>query len=194
MTRSFLTDPVPPGIVDDLIDAALRSPSAGNTSAVEFLILEGAEQVAAYWSVTLPPERRAAFPWPRLLDAPVLIVPFVDPGAYPERYGEADKAHTGLGAGEDAWTTPYWWIDGGMSAMTVLLGVEAIGLGALFFGLFGHESAVKERFGVPPALRAIGAIAVGHPAEEQRRSLSAMRGRARPSDVMHRGAWRATLG
>ncbi len=192
MTRSFSSEPVPLEIVDELIDSALHAPSAGNTSATEFLVLEGAAQVAEYWSVTLAPDRREAFPWPRLLDAPVLVVPFVNPRAYTARYSEPDKAHTGLGVGEEAWSAPYWWIDGGMSSMALLLAVESMGLGALFFGLFEHEEAVKERFGVPQTLRAIGSIAIGHPTDSQRKSLSARRGRRRAADAVHRGGWRAT--
>ena len=40
------------------------------------------------------------------------------------RYAEEDKARTGLGAGADAWAVPYWWVDGGMAAMTLLLAAE----------------------------------------------------------------------
>ena len=177
MTRNFLPDPLPSGMVDELCDLARRSPSAGNTQSVAFLVLEGTD-VADYWALTLPPERRETFPWPGLLCAPVLVLPWVDPGAYVDRYGEADKERTGLGAGTSAWSTPYWWVDGGMAAMALLLGAEARGLGALFFGVFEHEDAVRRRFGVPEGHRVIGALALGHAAETQRPSLSAGRGRA----------------
>ena len=72
--------------------------------------------------------------------------------------------------------------------MTVLLAVEDEGLGALLFGLFEHEEAVRAEFGVPSGYRAIGAISVGHPAPD-RPSMSA--GRRRPvfDEVVHRGDW-----
>lgn len=188
MTRAFTTRPVDPSLLDAMLDAARRAPSAGNTQALDFLVLAD-EAVSQYWEVTLPPARRAAFPWPGLLQAPILVVPFVDPAAYPARYAEADKAHTGLGASADAWPTPYWWIDGGMAVMTVLLAAEDAGLGALFFGIFDHEDEVKHRFGVPADRRALGTIALGHPEPEQRPSTSA--GRPRPAlvDVVHRNRW-----
>lgn len=189
MTRAFTTEPVAPEIIDQLLDTARRAPSAGNTSATQFLLLLGANEVAAYWDVTLPPQRRTSFPWPDLLLAPCLVLPFVDPDAYPARYAEADKARTGLGEGREAWPTPYWWVDGGMAAMSLLLGVEDAGLGALFFGVFEHEDAVKERFGVPEALRAIGAVAIGHRARDQRPSRSAARPRRPLDQVVHRGRW-----
>ncbi len=192
MTRAFTQEPVSPELIDDLLDTARRAPSAGNTSAVRFLVLHGAE-AAAYWDVTLPQDRRDTFPWPQLLDAPCLVVPFVDPDAYVRRYAESDKAHTGLGEAAEAWSTPYWWVDGGMAAMSFLLGVEDAGLGALFFGVFEHEGAVKARFDVPDALRAIGVIAVGHAADEQRPSQSAGRRRAPLGEVVHRGRWHGTV-
>lgn len=188
MTRAFRPDEVDPALVDRFIGAARRAPAAGNTAAAEFLVLEGAD-VAAYWAVTLPAERRAGFAWPDLLLAPVLVLPFVEPDAYVRRYAEPDKARTGLGVSRAAWATPYWWVDGGMAVMTILLAAEEAGLGALFFGVFEHESAVKERFGVPAARRAVGAIALGHPAAEQRPSSSSGRDRASLERVVHRSHW-----
>lgn len=189
MTRAFTPDDVPAEIVDDIVDLARRSPAAGNTAALDFLVLEGVDQVAMYWETTLPPDRRDDFPWPDLLIAPVLIVPYVRPEAYTERYGEPDKARTGLGADLAAWATPYWWVDGGMAAMLVLLAAADHELGALFFGLFDHESDVAQAFGVPDDRRAVGAIAIGHPTGEQRPSQSSGRSKPDLHQIMHRGGW-----
>lgn len=187
MKRAFTGDVVDPAVVDRIVDLARRGPSAGKTASLDFLVLEGRD-TGRYWDTTLAPEKRTTFPWPRLLDAPVIIVPWVEPAAYVRRYGEPDKASTGLGTGEDAWAVPYWWVDGGAATMTILLAAEAEGLGALLFGLFEHEDAVRAEFGVPADRRAIGAVAIGHPAPD-RASISA--GRARPpfDEVLHRGGW-----
>ncbi len=83
---------------------------------------------------------------------------------------------------------PYWFVDGGAAVMTLLLGAEDRGLGALLFGLFEHEDAVRARFGVPEAWRAVGTVAIGHQAPE-RRSNSAQRRRPGMDEVVHRGAW-----
>ena len=76
--------------------------------------------------------------------------------------------------------------------MTVLLGAEAAGLGALFFGLFEHEAAVRAAFGVPEVLAsASGTIALGvTPTRTSDAGPSAAR-RGRPpfDDVVHRGRW-----
>ena len=188
MTRAFTPEPVEGAVVDRMIEAARRGPSAGNTASIEFLVLEGAEQTARYWNTTLPAQQRATFPWPELLHAHVLIVPWVDPGAYVRRYGEPDKTSTGLGASTDAWSGPYWFVDGGAAAMTLLLAAESEGLGALLFGLFDHEDAVRTTFGVPGGFRALGAIAIGHSAPD-RPSQSAGRARRPLEEIVHRGEW-----
>lgn len=165
MVRAFTADAVRASVVDELCDLARRAPSAGNTQSIEFLVLEG-DLVGAYWDVTLPRERRDRFAFPGLIAAPVLIVPYVHPGAYTDRYSESDKARTGLGAGVDAWPVPYWWVDGGAAVENLLLAATERGLGACFFGQFDHEAAVRERFSVAPGRRALGTIALGWPAAD----------------------------
>lgn len=188
MVRSFTPEPVAPAVVDEICDLARRAPTAGNTAAVEFLVLEGGA-TAAYWDVTLPAERRDGFAWPGLLAAPVLVVVWVDPGAYVSRYREPDKARTGLGAGEEAWPVPYWFVDGGAAVMTMLLAARDRGLGASLFGMFDHEEAVRGSFGVPPGRRGVGTVAIGHSAADDRPSHSAGRSRPDLSEVVHRGWW-----
>ena len=188
MVRSFTPEPVAPAVVDEICDLARRAPTAGNTAAVEFLVLEG-DEVGCYWDVTLPAERRDGFAWPGLLAAPVLVVVWIDPGAYVSRYREPDKARTGLGAGEEAWAVPYWFVDGGAAVMTMLLAARDRGLGASFFGMFDHEDAVRRSFGVPPGRRGVGTVAIGHRADDDRPSHSAGRGRPDLSEVVHRGWW-----
>jgi nitroreductase len=190
MTRSFTDAPVAPEVVDRLLDAARRAPSAGYTQAVEFVVLEGTDQTGAYWDVTLPTARRASFPWPGLLAAPVLVIPVVQSDAYVARYREPDKATTGLGESSTDWAVPYWYVDGGASVMLLLLATTAEGLGSLFFGQFEHEAAVAERFGIPADRRALGTIAIGHPADDDRPSHSVRSRPRRPLDgLTHRGHW-----
>jgi nitroreductase len=78
-----------------------------------------------------------------------------------------------------------------MAVMSLLLAAEDAGLGALFFGLFEHESVVAAAFGVPADWRPLGAVALGYPVppEEQRRSRSAARSRPPLAQVVHRGRW-----
>jgi nitroreductase len=189
MVRSFSPRPVDPEVLDTLLDLARRAPSAGNTRATAFVVLEG-DETARLWDATLPAERRATFRWPGLLDAPVVIVPLVEPAAYPRRYAEDDKSATGLGAGPDAWPVPYWWVDGGMAVQTLLLGATDAGLGALFYGLFEHEQAALAALGVPDGWRALGAVALGHPADDPGPpGRSAGRPAPPAATRIHRGGW-----
>ncbi|HAI65080.1 MAG TPA: nitroreductase [Acidimicrobiaceae bacterium] len=187
MPRAYTAEPVDSVVVDEILDLARRGPSAGKTDSLQFLVLNGAD-VARYWDTTLPVDTRSSFPWPQLLDAPVLVIPWVEPGAYVRRYREADKARTGLGDGQDAWSVPYWWVDGGAAVMTILLAAADADLGALLFGLFEHEDDVRSEFGVPDGFRAIGTISLGHPAPD-RPSMSAGRKRPPFDTVVHRGDW-----
>jgi nitroreductase len=190
MVRAFAARPVAPALVDDLIDLARRAPSAGNTRPWAFVVLEG-DDTARLWDVTLPAGRRASFRWPGLLTAPVVVVPLVEPGAYPRRYAEGDKAGTGLGSGEEAWAVPYWWVDGGMAVQTLLLAATDAGLGALFYGLFEHEAAALAALAVPTGWRALGAVALGWPAEDPGPpGRSAGRPAPDRDAVLHRGGWR----
>lgn len=188
MVRSFTADPVPPALLDGLLDAARRAPSAGNTQATRYLVLDTPDAVAGYWDLTLTAEARDRFSWPGLLVAPALVVVLVDPSAYVARYAEGDKVATGLGEGTGAWAVPYWWVDAGAALQTLLLGAVDAGLGACLFGLFAAEGAVCEAHGVPDGWRAAGTVALGRPAPD-RPGRSAGRPRPALTEVVRRGAW-----
>ena len=195
MTRAFRPDPVPHDLVEHLVDLASRAPSAGKTQGWHLIVLEGAE-TARFWDSTLPAEQRDGFGWPHLLDAPVIAVPLADPAAYVDRYAEPDKAGAGsdggrLGSGTEAWPAPYWTIDAAMAVMTLLLGAEDAGLGALFFGVFHGEAALRQALGVPEHLELLGAIALGWPLEDGATPVgaSARRPRRRSAEIIHRGGW-----
>jgi len=216
MTRAFDRRPVPAELLAQLVDLASRAPSAGKTQGWHLIVLEGRE-TARFWDITLPPMRRGAFRWQRLLDAPVIAIPLADPRAYTDRYSEADKQATGLGASVDAWPAPYWTIDASMSVMTMLLAAEAVGLGALFFGVFKGERQLRRVLGIPSAMQVLGAIAIGWPVvNEQTGEIarggidssgtddtpsagssaptgpgrSAAHRRRTPEEIIHRGGWR----
>jgi nitroreductase len=188
MVRNYRADPVADDALDRILTAGRRAPAAGNVQALDLVVLRGPVETARYWDVTLPAPRRAAFRWPGLLRAPVLVLPYVRPSAYVERYAEPDKARTGLGGGEDRWAVPYWHVDAGMAVMAILLAVVDEGLGGLFFGQFDHAPGVREVLGVPDGHEAVGTIALGHP-EPDEPGRSAGRRRRPGDDVVHLGHW-----
>lgn len=188
MVRSFADEAIDLEVLDRLCDLARRAPSAGNSQGLDLLVLAGPAEVGAYWDVTLAAPRRAGFRWPGLIAAPALVLVITDPRAYVGRYAEADKAATGLGTAPAAWPVPYWWVDAGAAIEHLLLGAVDAGLGACLFGLFDHEAAVAEAFGVPDGRRIVATVALGRPVPDEP-GRSAARARRPLDDVIHRGRW-----
>ena len=188
MTRAFLPTPIAADVLLSLIDLALRAPSAGKTQGTHFVVLTG-EDVSAFWSDTLPNDKRSTFRWKQLLDAPVIILPFVDPLAYVARYAETDKAATGLGEGIEVWPTPYWTVDGSFAVMSLLLAAHDAELGALFFAVFTGEQHLRTRLGVPEHMQLLGAIAIGHAVHDGEKGRSSARPRKSLDEVVHQSRW-----
>jgi len=186
MTRAFDRRPVEPAVVDALVALARRAPAAGNTDGLDWVVLEG-DGTAAFWDTTMPAERRDGFAFPGLLDAPVVLLPVAHPDAYTARYGEPDKARSGL-ADPARWPVPYWSMDGAMAVMILLLAAEDAGLGALWFGVFKQGEALATRLGIPADRQILGAVALGHPLPA-RAGRSAARPRRPVADTIHRGGW-----
>lgn len=187
MVRSFDPSPVAPEVIDRVLDAARRGPSAGFSQGVDLLVLEGTEHTGRYWDLALAdPQRRATFRWPGLLSAPVLVVVLTSPSPYHARYGESDKVSSGA-RGPAAWSVPWWWVDGGMAAMLLLLAAVDEGLGALLFTT-EHPGSVLPAFGVPDDRLALATVALGRPAPDEP-GRSSTRPRRPLHEIVHRGRW-----
>lgn len=190
MCRSFRPDPVDPRLLDELVELASRAPSAGKAQGWHLVVLEGPD-TERFWTHAFPEERRVGFAWPGLFRAPVIALACADPEAYVRRYAEDDKRATGLGAGVEAWPTPYWTVDASMSLMTLLLAAEDAGLGALFFAVFRGEQELRHELGLPADVQVLGAVALGWPADDarERAGRSAGRRRRAAAEIIHRGGW-----
>lgn len=191
MVRAFRPDRIPSDMLDRVLSVVPRAPSAGNSQGTDLVVLDGPEETATYWDVTLPAGfARDNFTYPKLLDAPVLIVVLSRAQAYLDRYSEPDKAFIGLGEAEDRWPIPYWYVDSAFAAMLLLLAAADEGLDTLFFGIFDHEPELLAALGVPHGFRAIGTIAMGwRAADPDRPGGSANRPRRGAAEVVHRGRW-----
>jgi len=187
MVRNFdPSRPVPASLVDELLDLAIRAPSAGFSQGWGYLVLSSPADRSRFWDAT-----RSAGPadsWlTGMMRAPLLVVPHANRDVYLDRYAEADKGWTDRD--EARWPVPYWYIDAGFASLLMLLGVVDAGLGACFFGIPPAASApYRSAFGVPDEYTPIGAIAVGYPAPD-RRSPSLRRGRRPAAEVAHFGRW-----
>lgn len=189
MIRAYTEQPIPADDLDGVLDLARRAPAAGNTSAIDFLVLDTPDNVDAYWNTTLTPEKQQTFRWQGLLRAPALVVVTTRPDAYVERYAEPDKARAKLGAATTHWAQPFWWIDAGMVVENLLLLATDQGWGASLFGVFDHEPALMDTFNVPTNRRIVCTVALGWPADNDEPGRSARRTRAPIGDIVHRGSW-----
>ncbi|MGI9033903.1 MAG: nitroreductase family protein [Acidimicrobiales bacterium] len=186
MVRNFEDRPLVADMVDRLVGAALRAPSAGFAQGVDLLVLEGSEQTGRFWAACpAPPGSEARSCRPGVLQAPLLIVVLSSERVYRDRYAEPDKAWSGLAEGP--WPVPYWHVDAAFAALLVLLTAVDEGLGALFFGV-SDTAGLRAAFGIPGEYTPVGVVAVGH-ALAERPSASLTRGRRPAQQVVHRGRW-----
>jgi nitroreductase len=190
MVRHYLDQPIDPDVVERVIAAGLRAPSAGFSQGYALLVLETAADRTRFWQVTeteqetasWPPETRAA-----VMRAPVIAVALSCKRVYLDRYALDDKGWTDRD--ESRWPVPFWHIDTGMVALLMLLQAVDEGLGALFIGIQPEViAAFREAFGVPDDHDVVGVVIFGHTdPDAPKRKLS---DRRRPTeDVVHRGRW-----
>jgi len=191
MVRGFSPEPVDEEVVDRLVRAALRSPTAGNTAGTAWVVLQGSEQTSAYWDATTDDSWRAAYPeWAAgLARAPVVLLAYTSPEAYVARYAELDKVDAGLGRSIESWPVPYWYGDAAFGVMTILLGAVDAGLGACVLGTFRGEAELGAALGVPDGWRLFCAVVIGRPDGSDRRSQSLERATPPRSARVHRGGW-----
>ncbi len=190
MTRAFDPTPIDRELLESLVDAATRSPSAGKAQGFDLVVFEGSD-TTRFWDVTLPSSERANFAWPRLLDAPVIALVCADPHAYLARYSEPDKARTGLGDSTNSWPAPYWTIDASFATMTLLYAAHDAGLGALFFAVARGADEIRRTCNIPDHVEMLGALALGWPHAQSgvRKGRSAPRARRAASSVLRFNSW-----
>lgn len=195
MTRRFTGQPLPDGLLDTLLADAVRAPSAGHTQGWSFVVLEGPEETSRYWGAATDPAWRATSRrYEGLAKAPAIVLPLASPQAYVGRYGEPDKASSGLGpppagGGQEAWPVPYWFVDAAFATLLLLLRATEEGLGTAFLGAFRGERELLTALGVPGGQRLLGAVLVGRAAPDDPPSGSLARGRRPLDEVVHRGTW-----
>jgi nitroreductase len=188
MIRRFEQRPVPPEIIDRILDAARRAPSAGFSQGVEFVVLDTPETVAEFWRISDDP----AFPTDPdeiAVGPTVIVLPIADKRPYLARYAEPDKIAFGLDR-EERWPVKFWEIDAAMASMLALLAAVDEGLGGFFFGISAGERELLERFGVPEGIRPVGVLGFGYRADDEGPTGSGAARRRRPlAEQIHRNGW-----
>jgi FMN reductase [NAD(P)H] len=83
---------------------------------------------------------------------------------YHERYQSPDKLKV-TGGREIDWPAPYWYVDAGAAAMTLMLAAIDEGLDTAIFGVTDLD-ALDRLLGLPDDLRFVAVVTMGYPAEE----------------------------
>lgn len=191
MTRRFRNEPLPSAVLDTILRAGTRAPSAGFSQGVDLLVLTDDTARARFWQAASDDAWRDRDQSSRgLVAAPAIVVPIADPDAYAARYAEADKSETLLFDRPAAsWPTPFWLVDTSFAAMAMLLCATDQGVGALFFQLHNDEDSFKAALRVPASRRLIGALALGYAAGGEVPTSPSRRARRPLDEVVHRQEW-----
>jgi nitroreductase len=157
--RSFRKDEIPEKDIKDILDAAVRAPSAGNVQDWEFIVVGNPELKAKLAT--------AAFQQEYVAKAPVVIVICSDLRAIGNAYGERG-------------TNLYSIQDTAAATQNLILAAWEKGLGCCWVGSF-NESAVKEALVLPGHVKPMAIIPVGYP-----QSKPSPSGRKNIDNAIHR--------
>jgi len=185
MVRNFTDEPVSDEVVERILDAARRGPSAGFTQGQTFIVVKDTamkQKLAKLCNEASYKEKGFA---PFISKAAVLIIPCTSEAAYHQRYQEADKVNEE--GTEIDWPVPYWFMDVGHAVMLILLAVVHEGLAAGYAG-FKDLQAAKSELGIPAQVTPVGVIPIGHPAPDKK-SPSLQRGWKPLDAVVHYEKW-----
>jgi FMN reductase [NAD(P)H] len=185
MVRNYLPDPVDPGVVDRIVDAGFRAPSAGYSQGIEIVVVTREDHRREIANLGEEAEYVAAGFDPWISRAPVHIVISVSEEMYRERYREPDKL--GPNGEEIEWPVPYWWVDAGAALMAILLAAVDEGLAAGFLGVHSFPG-LSSLLRLPPDHHPIGVVTIGRAAPD-RRSGSLARGQRPRETVVHFESW-----
>jgi len=186
MVRHFKPDPIDGAVIERVMRAAQRAPSAGYTQGQSFVIVTDAATRRAV-ALTCGEEEHyePAFGHRWVSEAPVQAIACVSEAAYHRRYQEADKLMED--GSEIKWPVPFWYIDIGCTVMALLLAVVNEGLAAGYAGI-PDTPALKRLLEIPDDVTPVGVIPIGY-ADHDVPSPSLKRGRRPIEAFVHRERW-----
>jgi len=138
--RKYTDEPVSEGDIRTLLEAAMAAPSASNRKPWYFVVVTKRETLDRLAEVH--PHGKMLF------QAPLCI------------------AVCGGPTGSER----FWVQDCSAATENLLLAVTALGLGAVWLGVYPREerlTAVRDVLGIPETLAPLNLISIGHPAEEK---------------------------
>lgn len=181
MVRRYTAEPVDEEVIERVVEAGTRVPSAGFSQGQSFVIVTDEATRRAIAELADEPHYVAAGFDPWISTAPVHIVVCCSERVYRDRYDEPDK----YDGADQHWPVPYWWVDAGASMQNILLAAVDENLGAGFLGVHSIPG-LKNLLDIPADVDPIGVVTLGHPAAD-RPSGSLARGRRK--GLVHRERW-----
>ena len=136
--RNYTADPVSPEDIEVLVKAGMQAPSARNEQPWHFVVIEEREKLNAI--TEFHPASKM------LLEAPMAILVCSD------RTLETKRAS--------------WLQDCSAATQNILLAAHALGLGAVWLGIFPDSERVfgmQDLLNLPKHVRPVSLVAVGHP-------------------------------
>ena len=185
MVRNFTNEPVADEVIERIIEAGQRAPSAGFSQGVVYVVVTEEATRKAIGKIAGEENYVAQGFDPFISGAPVQVVICTNEQLYHDRYNERDKKPEG--EDEINWPIPYWHTDAGASMMMVLLAATDEGLGSAFIGVM-EPKQLQDLLGIPADYLPIGVTMIGHAAPDKK-SGSLKRGRRSLETVLHREKW-----
>lgn len=163
--RTYVDRPVPRDVLERITDAAvIRAPSAGFSQGLRLVVVTDPETRREI-AVAAAEEELAAKGRPRWkAAAPVHVVVLTREDDYHDRYRSQDKLAI-TGGREIDWPAPYWYVDAGAAAMTLMLAAIDEGLDTAIFGVTDLD-ALQRLLGLPDDLQFVAVVTMGYPAEQ----------------------------
>jgi FMN reductase [NAD(P)H] len=163
--RTYADKPVPRDVLERITEAAvIRAPSAGFSQGLRLVVVTDPETRREI-AVAAAEEELAAKGRPRWkAAAPVHVVVLTREDDYHDRYRKQDKLAI-TGGREIDWPAPYWYVDAGAAAMTLMLAAIDEGLDTAIFGVTDLD-ALQRLLGLPDDLQFVAVVTMGYPVEQ----------------------------
>jgi nitroreductase len=140
--RKYTKEAVSEKLIDELVHAAMNAPSAGNSQPWHFVVIQDRKVLD---------EIPKCHPYSNMLrEAPVAIAVCADPRT--------------MGGKE-------WWVqDCSAATENILIAAQAMGLGAVWLGVYPEKSrveSIKALLAMPQEIIPLNIISLGYPAEKK---------------------------
>lgn len=161
--RAYADRPVPRETLERIADAAVVwAPSAGFSQGLRIVVVTDSDTRRSI-ATAAAEDDLAAKGRPRWkAAAPVHMVVLTREDDYQDRYRRQDKLQI-TGGREIDWPAPYWYVDAGAAAMTLMLAAIEEGLETAIFGVTDIP-ALRETLGLPDDVLFVAVVTMGYPA------------------------------